>query len=78
MMKLEIFGTGCTKCKRLSKNVEKAVKELGADAQIFKIEDVNEIVSRGVMMTPGLAVDGEIKVLGRVPSVDEIKNILSG
>lgn len=77
-MKLEIFGTGCTKCKRLSKNVEKAVKEMGADAQISKVEDVNEIVSRGIMMTPGLAVDGEIKVLGRVPSVEEIKDILSG
>ena len=75
-MKVEIFGTGCAKCKRLNKNVEKAVKELGLDAEVSKVEDINEIASRGVMMTPGLAVDGEIKALGRVPSVNEIKEIL--
>ena len=78
MVKLEVFGTGCMKCKRLMKNVEKAVKDLGIDAEIEKIEDITAIMDRGIMMTPALVVDGEIKVSGRVADVGELKTILQG
>jgi len=78
MVKLEIFGTGCMKCKRLMKNVEKAVKDLGIDAEIEKIEDITAIMDRGIMLTPALAVDGELKVSGRVADVNELKTILQG
>jgi len=77
-MKIEILGTGCMKCKRLAKNVEKAVAELGVPAEIEKVEDITAIVDRGVMLTPALIVDGELKVSGRVADVAEIKEILQG
>lgn len=77
-MKIEILGTGCMKCKRLAKNVENAVAELGITADIQKVEDITAIMDRGVMLTPALIVDGELKVSGRVADVAEIKRILSG
>jgi small redox-active disulfide protein 2 len=78
MKKIEVIGTGCMKCKRLLKNVETAVKELGIDAEIRKVDDITEIMDRGVMLTPALAVDGELKVSGRVADVAELKKILGG
>lgn len=75
-MRIEILGTGCPKCKATEKNVRKAVDELGAQAEIVKIEDLQEIINRGVMMTPAVFVDGEAKIVGRVPSPDEIKKLL--
>lgn len=75
-MKIEIFGTGCRKCKRLEKDVETAVKELGIAADIEKVRDINKIASRGVMMTPALAVDGEIKTSGKMLSLEDIKKLL--
>lgn len=76
-MKVEILGTGCAKCKLLEKRVEEVVKELGRDdIEIIKVDDVGEIINRGVMMTPGLAIDGEIKVAGRVAGIEEIKEML--
>jgi small redox-active disulfide protein 2 len=78
MVKIEVLGTGCMKCKRLMKNVETAVKELGIDAEIRKVDDITEIMDRGVMLTPALAVDGELKVSGRVADVKELKGILKG
>ncbi|MDO9540374.1 MAG: thioredoxin family protein [Methanocalculus sp.] len=77
-MKIEILGTGCMKCKRLAKNVEKAVSELGISADIVKVEDITAIMERDVMLTPALMVDGELKVSGRVADVAEIKAILGG
>lgn len=77
MKTIEILGTGCMKCKRLMKNVEIAVKEMGLDVEVKKVDDIMEIMDRGVMLTPALAVDGEIKVSGRVADVAEIKQILS-
>jgi small redox-active disulfide protein 2 len=77
MVKIEVFGTGCAKCKRTAKNVEKAVAETGVQAEVVKVEEINAITDRGVMLTPALAVDGEMRVEGRVPTVDEIKEILS-
>ena len=73
MKKIEVLGTGCVKCNRLEKNVQKAVQEAGIQAEIKKIEDLNEIINRGVMMTPALFIDGEAMAVGKVPTVDEIK-----
>ncbi|MBN1194183.1 MAG: TM0996/MTH895 family glutaredoxin-like protein [Methanomicrobiaceae archaeon] len=78
MVRIEVLGTGCAKCRRLVKNVEKAVADLGIDAEIIKIEDITAIMDRGVMLTPGLIVDGELKVSGRVADVNELKAILQG
>lgn len=77
-MKIEVLGIGCANCKQMHKNVEVAVKELGLDAEILKVEDFAEIAGRGVMFLPALVIDGEIRVAGRVPSVQELKGILSG
>jgi small redox-active disulfide protein 2 len=76
MVKIEILGTGCMKCKRLMNNVEIAVKELGIQAEIVKVDDIAAIMDRGVMLTPALAVNGEIKISGRVADVKELKEIL--
>jgi small redox-active disulfide protein 2 len=76
MVKIEIFGTGCAKCRSLTKNVEKAVQELGIKAEIVKVDSIQEIMDRGVMMTPALYVDGEPKMVGRTATVEEIKKIL--
>lgn len=76
MVKIEVLGTGCAKCKNLLKNVEKAVSESGINAEIVKIDSIQEIMNRGMMMTPGLFIDGEAKAVGRVPSPDEIKKML--
>jgi len=75
-MKIEIYGTGCPKCKATEKNVRKAVEELKIPVDIIKVEDLQEIINRGVMMTPAVFVDGEAKIIGRVPSSDEIKKLL--
>ncbi|NQT18273.1 MAG: TM0996/MTH895 family glutaredoxin-like protein [Planctomycetes bacterium] len=76
MKKLQILGTGCPKCKKLADNAEAAAKELGIEYELEKVTDINEIMEFGVMMTPGLAVDGEVKVAGRVPNAEEIKELL--
>jgi small redox-active disulfide protein 2 len=76
-MKLQILGTGCPKCKKLADTAQAAADELGLDYELEKITDINEIMKFGVMLTPGLAVDGTVKVSGKVPSVDEIKQMLS-
>ena len=75
-MKIEVLGTGCMKCKRLMKNVEKAVAESGVQADIVKVEDITEIMERDVMLTPALMIDGELKVSGRVADVSEIKELI--
>jgi small redox-active disulfide protein 2 len=76
-MKLQILGTGCPKCKKLARNAEAAAEELGLDCEIEKVTDVNEIMEFGVMMTPALAVEGEVKVAGKVAGVKDIKELLS-
>ena len=75
-MQLLVIGPGCTKCKTLAQFTEQAVKELGVQAEISKVTDLKQIMALGVMMTPALAVNGTIKVVGKVPSVAEIKTIL--
>lgn len=76
-MKIEILGTGCPKCEALAKNVADAVRELGLDAEVGKVTDIVEIADRGVMMTPALSVDDDIKLVGKVATVEEIKTLLA-
>ena len=75
-MKIEVLGTGCAKCRATEKVVRKAVEELGIQAEVVKVEDLQEIIDRGVMMTPAVIVDGEVKIVGHTPTVDEIKKII--
>lgn len=76
-MKIQILGTGCPKCKKLAKNAKAAAEELGIDCEIEKVTEVNDIMEFGVMMTPALVVNGEVKVSGKVPGVEDIKEFLS-
>jgi small redox-active disulfide protein 2 len=77
MKKIQILGTGCPKCKKLAENAQAAINDLGIEFEVEKITDINKIMSFGVMMTPALAVDGEIKSVGKVLSPDEISKILT-
>ena len=77
MKKLQILGTGCPKCKKLAENAEAAAKALGIEYTMEKVTDINEIMKFGVMMTPALAVDGVVKVVGKVPDPEAIKAMLA-
>lgn len=77
MKLIQILGTGCAKCDKLKKNVEEAVAASGVEAQVEKVTDINVITGFGVMMTPALAIDGEVKVVGKVPSPEEIAKLLA-
>lgn len=76
-MKIEVVGPGCPRCKTVENNVKEAVKQLGIKAEVGHIYDVVEFAKKGVMFTPSIIVDGQIKISGKVPTVDEIKKILS-
>jgi small redox-active disulfide protein 2 len=76
-MKIEVLGPGCAKCKKLYENTHNAVKELNVQAEIAKVEEIQKIINAGVMMTPALVIDGEVKSVGKVLSVVEIKKILN-
>lgn len=76
-MKIEVFGTGCAKCKRMYDNAVEAVKKAEMIADVVKVDSLDEIVNRGVLMTPSLFVDGEEVVAGRVPTVHEIMTIIT-
>ena len=71
-MKIEILGTGCPKCKKLSELTQTVVQELGISTEIKKVTDINKIIDYGVMVTPALVIDGEIKAVGKIPSKHEI------
>jgi small redox-active disulfide protein 2 len=75
-MKIQILGTGCPKCKKLAENAEAAAKTLGLEYTLEKVTDINEIMKFGVMMTPALAVDGDVKIVGKVPAAPEIEKML--
>jgi small redox-active disulfide protein 2 len=77
MKKLQILGTGCPKCKKLAENTEAAAKVLGIDYELEKVTDINQIMGFGVAITPALAVDGEVKVAGKVPDIDAIKAVIA-
>ncbi len=77
MKKIQILGTGCAKCNKLLDLSENAAKELGLEYEIEKVSDLNKIMEFGVMITPALVVDNDVKVAGKVPSLDEIKKLIN-
>lgn len=77
MRKLQILGMGCPKCHKLGEMTETAARELGLEYELVWVTDINDIIGFGVMVTPALAVDGDVKVSGRVPSVEDIKKMLA-
>ena len=77
MKKIQILGTGCPKCKKLADNAEAAAKELGIEYEIEKVSEINEIMKFGVMVTPALAIDGQVKVVGKVTEASDIKKMFS-
>jgi len=76
-VKIQILGTGCPKCKQLMANAEQAARELSIDYEMVKVDKIDEIMAFGVMMTPALAVDGEVKAVGKVLSPAEIRRTLA-
>jgi len=76
-MKIQVLGTGCPKCKKLAENAEAAARALGVDYELEKVTDIAQILAFGVMMTPALVVDGKVKLVGKVPSPDDIKALLA-
>ena len=76
MKKLQILGTGCPKCKKLYEAAKQAVSDAGVEAEVTKIEDMNEIIKFGVMMTPALAIDGEVNAVGKLLNPGEIAALL--
>ena len=77
-MKIQILGTGCPKCRQLADNAKAAADDLGVDYEIEKVTDLNDIMKFGVMVTPAMAIDGAVKMTGKVLSVDAIKEMLAG
>ena len=77
-MKIEILGTGCTRCDKLEELVKQVVKETGVAAEVVKEKDIKKIMAYGVMSTPGLVIDGKVKVAGKLPSVDDLKKMIGG
>ena len=77
LTKIQILGTGCPKCKQLAENAENVAKELGIEYQLEKVTEINEIMKFGIMLTPGIAINGVVKASGKVSSPDEIKEMLS-
>ena len=76
MKKLQILGTGCPKCHKLTAATEEAAQSLSLEYKLEKVTQIQDIMAFGVMMTPALVVDGVVKVMGKVPSVDELKKML--
>lgn len=77
MKDIRILGTGCPKCKKLAEQTMQAADELGLECNVVKVEDIQQIMAHGVMMTPALVVDGVVKMTGKVPSVEELKKLIS-
>ena len=77
MKKIQILGTGCSKCKKLAENAEAAAKELGIEYEIEKVTQINDMMAFGVMVTPALVINGRVKVAGKVVSSEDIKGMLS-
>jgi small redox-active disulfide protein 2 len=76
MKKIQILGTGCAKCEKLAENTKQAADNLGLDYQMEKVTDINQIMSFGIMTTPGLAVDGKVLIAGKVPSSADIEKLI--
>jgi len=76
MVTIEVMGTGCAKCSRMYANVQEAVKAMRIKVDVVKVEDINAIADRGVMLTPALFINGILRAEGRIPCVDEIKEMI--
>ncbi len=76
-MKIEVLGSGCPKCAKTEKIIAQVVEKLGLDAKIEKVTDINAIIDRGVMLTPAVAIDGDVKIEGKVPTPEEVQGILT-
>jgi len=76
-MKIQILGTGCAKCAALAERAEKAAKDIGMDFEMEKVTNLNDIMAFGVMITPALAIDGKVKLVGKAPSVEELKELFA-
>jgi small redox-active disulfide protein 2 len=72
-MKIEILGTGCPKCKKTKEVIEKVLKETGVEAEVIKVEDFETILNYGVMVTPAVVIDGEVKLAGQAPDEKDIR-----
>ncbi len=77
-MKIEVLGPGCPKCQNTEQNVKKALQELSLQAEVVKVTDINAIIERGVMWTPALIIDGKLVLQGKIPTVDQIKQLIKG
>lgn len=75
-MEIKVLGTGCKKCKALEKSVTDVVAELGVDARIEKVVDINAIADHGVFVTPGLIINGRVKAAGKLPNREQIKKYI--
>jgi small redox-active disulfide protein 2 len=75
-MLIQVLGTGCAKCKNLYDIAQKAVQEAGVDALVEKVQDIEQIMAFNILMPPGLVINGEVKVAGRLPSVEEVKKLI--
>ena len=76
MKQIKVLGPGCPRCEKLAQSVQQAVDQLGIEYELEKVTDMTRFADFGIMMTPGLVVDGEVKVQGKVPSLDELKTML--
>jgi small redox-active disulfide protein 2 len=77
MLKIQVLGPGCANCERLEKLAQQAVAELGVEAEVEKVTDMRQIMARGVMATPGLAVNDKLVSTGRVPSASEVRTLIA-
>jgi small redox-active disulfide protein 2 len=77
MKKIQILGTGCPKCKKLAELADLAARDLNIEYELVKVTDLNDIMDFGVLVTPALAVDGEVKIAGKLPKIDDIKKMLA-
>jgi small redox-active disulfide protein 2 len=76
-MKIQVLGKGCPKCRKTYDNTAQALKELGVCADLEKVEDLKSIMDFGIMITPAIAIDGVVKVTGKIPSVEEIRRLIT-
>ena len=77
-MKIEVLGTGCPKCQSTEQNVRKALAELQVQAEVVKVTEIDDMLARGVMWTPALVIDGKVVLQGKIPTVDQIKQLVKG
>jgi small redox-active disulfide protein 2 len=77
MKTIQVLGPGCSNCQTLAKRAEEAVRELGIECEVEKITDINAITGYGIMLTPALVINGEVKMSGKVPSTEQIKSLLT-